>query len=127
MPVKKKWIRRGLLILATATVAIVVVLIVLWSLMRAAPEFYKPVVLTLEQRQAAAQRAENKFTDIQNRAARLRAEERAAQLNRDTTSTQRAGEAITISFTADELTAFFEKWSVFQDWKRSYEKSDSTS
>jgi hypothetical protein len=73
------------------------------------------------QRQAAAQSAENKFTDIQNRAARLRAGERAAR-NLQQPPATRPADAITIAFTEDELNAFFDKWSVFQNWKAAYDR-----
>jgi hypothetical protein len=115
---KTRRFRKLLLTVAILLVLLLGGMIVLLSLARADPDFYRPLSLTPEQRQAAAQRAENKLTDLQNRAARHRAAERAAarrDLNDPVTS-------ITVSFTDDELNAFFEKWAVVGDWKQAYER-----
>jgi uncharacterized protein YpmS len=109
---KHKWLRRTLLAVAVVvTVVIGGALVALW-LVRAEPTFYRPVELTAEQREAAAQRATNKLATIQNQAARLHAASNTRPVSPD---------EITVSFTADELNSFFDKWSNFQNWKASYQ------
>ncbi len=118
-----KFFKRVLLLLSVLLgVAVVCCALGLW-LFRAEPDWYKRPTFTAEQREAAAQRATNKLALIQNQAARARAQER---MNRDgaTTvpATNPAGNAITVSFTDDELNAFFDKWVAWNDWKAGYER-----
>lgn len=110
---KHKWLRRTLLVVAILLTVVIGGALVALYLVRAEPAFYHPVELTAEQREAAAQRATNKLATIQNQAARLH----AASNTRPTVNP----DEITVSFTADELNSFFEKWSNFQNWKASYE------
>jgi len=111
----RKWIKRLLLVVAIGlTLLVAVALTGLWMI-RAEPAFYRPVTLTPEQREAAAQRATNKLATIQNQAARLHA-------SAASTRVVNAGDEITVSFTADELNAFFDKWSNFQNWKAGYQR-----
>jgi uncharacterized protein YpmS len=112
----RKWMKRSLLVVGIAlTLLLAVVLAGLW-LIRAEPTFYRRVTLTPEQFEAAAQRATNKLATIQNQAARLHASPAA------TRNAVASGEEITVSFTADELNAFFDKWSNFQNWKAGYQR-----
>src|SRR4051794_14204411 len=74
----RKWLKRLLLLVAIALVIVLGALFTGLYLVRAEPAFYRRIVLTVEQREAAAQRASSKFADIQNAAARMHAEARAA-------------------------------------------------
>src|SRR4051812_8079455 len=110
----RKWMKRLLLVVGIALALLVATALTGLWMIRAEPAFYRRITLTPEQREAAAQRATNKLATIQNQAARLRAAPASTRI-------VNAGDEITVSFTADELNAFFEKWSNFQNWKASYQ------
>src|SRR4051794_26110023 len=116
----RKWKKRLAVTAAMLVGGVVGTVLVLWMMMRGTPDWYRPRMMTVEQLEAAAQRATNKLAMVQNEAARARAVERAGR-NRSTASSTTpattlpaAPGAITVSFTDDELNAFFDKWSVFQ-------------
>ena len=115
----KKSVRRTWAMLLGGVVGI---MLVLWMLMRGTPDWYHPRSMTVEQFEAAAQRATNKLAMVQNEAARARAVENAQRRHPSTSTSKPARDPITVSFTDDELNAFFDKWSVFQGLKNSYEK-----
>ncbi|WP_428938115.1 hypothetical protein [Fontivita pretiosa] len=93
-----------------------------WIMVRGTPEWYRPGSLTAEQREELAQRAERKLVGVQNEVARARAAEYAAQHHNSTRPATSAGQPFVISFTDDEINAFFDKWSVWQNVKQSYSK-----
>jgi uncharacterized protein YpmS len=68
-------------------------------------------------RELLARRALNKFANIQNAAALARRNEMAADPNA-------AGSPVSIdvSFSDDELNAFFEKWANYANWKSNYDR-----
>src|SRR4051794_14845101 len=105
----KKWTKRlsisGALIVATLIVLASISII----LLRGTPDWLQPSQLTADERAAAAQRATNKLAIMQNQAAKLRANERSnTRNNGPTTSTTLPADAISISFTDDELNALIE-------------------
>jgi hypothetical protein len=124
---KKQW-KKPLLLGVLAIVAVAVTLAsVAIMLFRAAPTWYRPLAMDPQRREAAAQRATNKLAMIQNEAARLRRDERLAERAASTSTTSPAtlaapGRPITVSFTEDELNAFFDKWAVWNDWKSKYQR-----
>ncbi len=117
-----RWKKR--LWFAAATVLSIVVGLALtgWVLLHGTPDWYQPLAMSLEQREAAAQRATNKLAAVQNEAARLRAVERLARNHSASPVATRPANAIIISFTDEEINAFFDKWSVWQNVKASYER-----
>ncbi len=127
----KKVAKRILLSVALLLTLIIGGLLAAIILARAEPEFYKKISLSAEKLEAAAQSATNKLADIQNHVARLAAANRAAahaaastnsanSANRLNAMVAEASKPIDIAFTADELNAFFDKWSTFHDWKAAY-------
>lgn len=117
---KHKILRRFLL----AAGLLVLLLILLGSagfaLFRSEPEWYRPVALDPEQREQAAQSATNKLALIQNEAAKLRRDERMADRASEPVTVPSV--PITVSFSEDELNAFFDKWAVWNEWKAKYER-----
>lgn len=84
------------------------------------PDWYQPRVLSADERAAAAQRAEDVWIEAQSRLAEAHARQVAA-----TTQKLADGEPtapVRISFSADELNAFFEKWSKLNNWERKFEQ-----
>jgi uncharacterized protein YpmS len=97
----------------TVCVLLLVSGLITLGLTRATPSWYQPLALSSEQREEAARRATNKLALLQNSAVQVRENQRnnpATQPN-----------AITLSFTDDEMNAFFGKWSTLQNVKSSYE------
>jgi uncharacterized protein YpmS len=84
------------------------------SLARATPGWYQPLAMSAEQREAAAQRAMNKLATLQNAAVQV------SESQTDGATTQPG--PITISFTDDEINAFFGKWTVWKNVQASYEQ-----
>lgn len=83
------------------------------------PDWYRPRVLTPQQRAAAAQRMEDAWIEAQTRLAEAHAHQLAA-------STQKLANGepappVRISFSADELNAFFDKWSERNEWDEKLE------
>lgn len=111
------------LVLVIGLVGIVVTGLVMF---RHTPDWYQIPRLTAEEFEAAAQRVTNKLAVIHNEVARYWASERADRGGGTTTpsdsATHASPEALTITFTADELNAFFEKWSSFNQWNLVYER-----
>ena len=124
---KPKWKKRLLLGLITVVAIAVTLASVAVMLFRAAPTWYRPLAMDPQRREAAAQRATNKLAMIQNEAARLRRDERLAERAASTSTTNPAtipapGRPITVTFTEDELNAFFDKWAGWNDWKSKYQR-----
>jgi uncharacterized protein YpmS len=114
----KKWTKK---ILFAVAILLAIGLIILLSgvvMLRGTPDWYQPGAMTAEQREEAAQRATNKLAIVQNAAVQMRVDEMQAA----TSPSTKSRDAITISFTDDEMNAFFEKWSVLQNIKANYEK-----
>ncbi len=118
----KKAVRRLLAAVAIALGLIVLIGSIGIILLRAEPEFYQLPKLTIEEFEAAAQRAVNKLAMIQNEAARIRVEQNPSRGQSRPTTAPAESRRITVSFTQHELNAFFEKWSNFNNWKSSYER-----
>ncbi len=113
-----RWIKRILLGIAAGLAVLLVAVWIVDRRLDRVPEWYQPRALSDADRAAAAARAENLWLDAQARIAQ------AYKLERREGTTQQAianGEPIQISFTADELNAFFDKWSSFNGWDRKFE------
>jgi len=134
-----KWIKRVLLGVAVILAVMIAVSAWGWWRLRAKPDWYKLSTATAEQREAAAARVENKFIAAQNWVAAARAREARALQNTPGTRTpaqtspgaQPAAGAqpdaadsqpFTVSFTAEELNAFFHKWDQLYGWEDRYSK-----
>ncbi len=116
--------KRLLVVLAALVGCALVACVVGLVLFRAEPDWYRLPQFSAEEREAAAQRATNKLAQIQNQAARARAAERMAQAEPSTgptPTTHPSANAITVTFTDDELNAFFYKWIAWNNWKASYD------
>jgi len=112
--------KRLLLALTVVLALAIVVASVGLTLYRGTPEWYHPIAMDPQRREAAAQSATNKLVMIQNEAARVRRDERMSE--RDNVATTSPADAITVSFSEDELNAFFDKWAVWNEWKTKYER-----
>jgi hypothetical protein len=128
MKKQKKWKRWIFWTVGAVGAIALTVLVTVWVLVRGTPDWYELAELTPQRRDAAAQRAEAKLVTVQNEAALARATERAAAASsssassRDRSATQPNPRSITVSFTDDEINAFFDKWSVWQSVRASYER-----
>jgi hypothetical protein len=107
----------GLLVLAIAAAAGVG-----WRQFKTPPAWYTPGQWTGAELESEANRAEAKLVHLQNEAGRLRAQDHAAARGE-----RSAGDSgpVSVTFTERELNAFFEKWSVLNNWKRAYETTAS--
>jgi hypothetical protein len=116
---------KRLLLSAVLLLAIATLLLLLWSRLHRTPAYYHYLVMSDAQREAAAQSATNKLADLQNAAAQI-----AALARRQAASNAAGAETvdvptaapISVSFSGEELNAFFEKWAIFLGWKKSYER-----
>lgn len=113
----KKKRRRVKIILLLLALALASVGLLGFTLLKGTPDYYVALLLTPEQRQAAAQRAEDTITRMQNLAAAARGAEIRASTNPSASSTR---EGTTFTFTQDELNSLFEKWSGKFQWQESY-------
>jgi hypothetical protein len=95
----------GVLLLASVLITM--------GLTRATPAWYQPLAMTAEQREDAAQRTTNKLALLQTAAVQIRENERNGAITQP--------DAITISFTDDEMNAFFDKWATLQNIRSNYE------
>lgn len=111
-----KWFKRILLVIAILLVGVLVALGGSYYLMKGTPDWYRPRHQTAQQRDDAARSAERKLADVQNWAADAQAAETRARSGRPTTSPTSA----TVTFTEDELNAFFYKWAEFYHWQARY-------
>jgi len=100
-------------------VAIAALLLLAWSRLHSTPAYYHRLVMTDAQREEAARSATNKLADLQNAAAQIAATSRR-RATQSTTDLPAAG-PITVSFSGEELNAFFDKWATFLGWKKSYD------
>ena len=113
----RSWVKRLILIAGSLLVIVAAVLFLSVRLLRGTPEWYRRSTATFADREAAARRAFNKFAGIESAAAHFRAD------HESTSTTHQDGKSapITVSFSDDELNAFFEKWSNFENWKQNYD------
>jgi hypothetical protein len=105
-----KWIKGLLVAIAILLAGAIVFALVGLHLLRGAPEWYRPRMATTEEMQAAAERAEHKFIHTLNTMAEAHAREDRARHEHDSASASSPGEPVEISFTDDEINAFFLKW-----------------
>ncbi len=115
-----RWFKR--LLLAVALLLLIGLLVMAggWWQLHGTPDWY-PTELSAEARSAAAQRAENQWINAQNQIAAAHARQLQVHDSTDPAATQRALEEnrrIQISFSADELNAFFQKWSRTSGWDK---------
>src|SRR2546430_9092686 len=93
-----KWLKRILLVLAIALTAVILFCAGGIYLYKRAPSWYTPAAMSDDQRAAAARSAEDKMVKTYNWAARTRAHPASQP------------QPTTLSLSADELTAFLQKW-----------------
>jgi uncharacterized protein YpmS len=114
----RKWIKSLMLLVALLLVTILAVVYGSFRLFKGAPDWYHRSAVSLAQRELLARQAFNKFADIQNAAALARRDEIAgASASSSSTPTP-----IVVSFSDDELNAFFEKWANYANWKSNYDR-----
>ncbi len=113
------WVRRILLGAALLLLIALVVAAGEWWQLRSTPEWY-PTQMTAADRAAAAARAEKAWLNAQNRVAAAHATQMGrGERGGDDATTQAGidrGEPIEVSFSADELNAFFHKWAAASGW-----------
>ena len=114
----RKWIKSLMLLVALLLVAILAVVYGSFRLFKGAPDWYHRSTVSIAQREILARRAFNKFADIQNAAALARRDEIAGQA----ASSPSTPAPIVVSFSDDELNAFFEKWANYANWKSNYDR-----
>lgn len=94
-----------------------------YTLLRGTPDFYRRHMLTADQIARIAETAEEKIAQARNWLARTHAQETARVAGRTpATAAASAPNAITMTFSEDELNAFFDKWSETAGWRDAYLK-----
>src|SRR5688572_15596670 len=116
----KKWTRRIGLTLVVLVAALGAFVLVSWSLVRGTPDWYEPQVLSESERAEAANRADQKVAETLSWAADVQAAEVRRRLAATRAAVPAGPSVKTISFTEDELNAFFRKWSSKHEWHRAY-------
>jgi hypothetical protein len=114
----KRSILAGLLLIVVATP------LYGWWRFNHAPAYYHGFNLTPPQREEAARTATNKLANVQNAAALAAAIDVRRRNQPPTTGSANPAlpDPISVSFTAEELNAFYEKWAVFEGWKAAYQR-----
>jgi hypothetical protein len=120
----KTWTRRTLLILAALVCAAALLSATGAILFKGTPDWYHPRGAgSPQERAAAAERAERQIELTHNWAARIKADaDRAlyAQRSGAPAPATQPRQPLTITFTEQELSAFFDKWSQAYDWSAKY-------
>lgn len=111
-----KWFKRILLVIAILLTGVLAVLGAGYYLMKGTPDWYRPRHQSAQEREVAARSAEQKLADVQNWAADAQAAETRARSGRSTTTPTSA----TVTFSEDELNAFFYKWAEFYHFQDRY-------
>jgi hypothetical protein len=116
-----KFLKALIVFLVVLVLGAVLASVVGWFLLRGTPDWYKADAITAEQRQAAANKAEDMLTRMTNWAGAAQAR-RASQVADGPTTTQASGvlghepsQPFEIQFTDVELNAFFNKWADLDD------------
>jgi hypothetical protein len=118
---RMRWMKKLMLGVALLLVIVLFMATGGFVLFQGTPEWYTPRSSgTAEQRAQAAKRAEDKFAEVQNWAASARAE--VAGPDYAVTSRPVSPNASTVTFTEDELNAFFEKWADWYGWNDRFGK-----
>jgi uncharacterized protein YpmS len=114
----RKWIKSLMLLAALFLVTILAVIYGGFRMFKGAPDWYRRSVMSPARREVLARRAFNKFADIQNAAALARQNQMTASSNDPSSPSA----PLVVSFSDDELNAFFEKWANYANWKANYER-----
>jgi uncharacterized protein YpmS len=114
----RKWIKRLMLLLALFLVSILAVVYGGFRMFKGVPQWYRHIAFSPAQREILASHALNELANIQNAAALARRNEMAGDGNALADSPV----PIDVSFSDDELNAFFEKWENYANWKSNYER-----
>jgi uncharacterized protein YpmS len=115
----RKWIKSLMLLAALLLVGALAVVYGGFRMVKGAPDWYRRSILSVQQREILARSAFNKFADIQNAAALARRDEIASHFSQADVAPP---VPIVVSFSDDELNAFFEKWANYANWKSNYER-----
>jgi hypothetical protein len=118
---KNKWLKRGLWTLALLIVVGAGLSVMSYVMLRRTPDWYEPDPQTEAQLETKSQRIE----DLLKRLSNWGGKEHAQQVRRTPTThaeqqaqtalSQKPDEAFNISFTDDDLNAFFNKWTAAKD------------
>ena len=118
----RKWTKSLMLLAALFLVTILAVVYGGFRMFKGAPDWYRHSTLSAADREILARRAFNKFADIQNAAALVRRDEIASLSRQATDAAAVPAASIVVSFSDDELNAFFEKWASYANWKSNYDR-----
>lgn len=114
-----RWIKR---ILLGVAVVLALLVIAVWAINQRAnriPDWYQPRALSDADRVAAARRAENLWADAQ---ARIADAYRVELRDQPATQVAATPDGIQVTFSADELNAFFNKWSSINGWDHRFDE-----
>src|ERR1041385_695325 len=103
----KKWIRRIFYAAAGLVIVAAIALYVLYRLSSATPHWYQPLKLSDDQIRQAARLAVEKGVTLREQAQDARI---AEARSREAAAEPAHGRTIEVSFTNDELNAFFQEW-----------------
>jgi hypothetical protein len=112
----RTWVKR---LLATVLLLILGIAAVAYGgfrMFKGAPAWYRRPLSSAGERELLARRAFNKFANIQNAAALARQDQLEAG------ATVLPAAPIAVTFSDDELNAFFEKWESYANWKSNYDR-----
>jgi len=118
-----KWVKRLLLAMVFVIVLAAVLAAVGWKMLHGTPAWaIRRIVLSPQQRAAAAERAERQIQLLMSQAQDAQHQQAvAARAATSTSSTQPAG-ALQLVLSEDELNAFFDKWDKSFGWSRRYDR-----
>jgi uncharacterized protein YpmS len=111
----RKWIKTVLILIALALMGVIVFSYVSYELAIGTPDWYRPLSLSPQEQADAARRADDKFLTLLSRAADAQAAQRRTHAS-STQPTSTQSDPITVSFSDEELNAFFYKWIQLNHW-----------
>jgi uncharacterized protein YpmS len=114
----RKWTKSLMLLAGLLLIFVLAIAGDAFRRFKGVPAWYRHPTVSAAQRELLAQRAFNKFTEIQNAAALARQDEISEQADGSSFSPN----SIVVSFSDDELNAFVEKWASFANSKSDYDR-----
>jgi hypothetical protein len=117
-----KWCKRACLVVALLLFGAILFSAGGLILLRGTPDFYRPMAGSVEERDAAAQRAQDKLATINNYAVEAYGSAIRTNNGTEVPVDPPAPASIDVSFTERELNALFSNWSKLNNWKQTYEQ-----
>ncbi len=111
-----RWIRRGMIGAVCVVIGVLVAVATMWRLAALAPSWYRVPEWSPADIAAASQSAQDKFTETSAWASAARGAQLRARSGTVSTRAPEPAAEFTVSFTQDEINAFWRQWSEARGW-----------